>query len=214
MVTKRTDSIAYRCCGIVLILVSALPASTSKRQHRSLLKTHPAGKRIGSGSRLLKTGSTGDGDAGGGTGDGCLTLYEWSNCNEVIGGYNYTGQTIPAAGSGYSTTIRSFNTPLFTDVGLEGFPVARLRGSYIYDPTDSFATFTSAFQFNRDKLVFHMGFSFRNEFEQYGVPVGGSGQWVGFTGSVRGKQVTSPDSDPAIVRYSICPASFTSLSTR
>lgn len=202
---KRTASSAS--CWACLLFTTAVEAS--KPPQRSFLMSRSTGSEEGSSGdmRILKTGGSGI--------DNCLTLYEWSNCDEEIGGYQYTGQTRPAEGTSYSGTIRSFNTPLFTNEELEGDPVARLRGSYIYDPTDSFATFTSAFQFvgaEQDKLAFHMGFSFRNEFEQYGVPVGGSGRWTGFQGKVTGKQITSADSSPAIVRYTICPPSSQSSS--
>lgn len=191
MSTRRVaNAMLFYAC---LLFVITVTTSSSTLQRTQLKSRHED-------SRNLKTGN-GDVSAG------CVIMYEWSDCEEEIDGYQYTGQNTEDSG-----VIRSFNTPLFDNVDLEGSPVSRLRGSYILNPTNQFATFTSAFDFieQEDSLVFHMGFSSKNQTEQYGVPLGGTGRWTGYQGNVTGKPMTDVDSSPAIVRYSVCPSSLES----
>ena len=135
---------------------------------------------------------------------GCRSLFEWVDFIGELDGKVYTG--VSQVG-----LIGSSSTPIFDNEDLQGSPVANLRGSAIVDERDLFATGTPSFYFYDDSnslLTFLLGFSVAENGNgpegNYGIPLGGTGEWSGFQGFIYNSRLTSRYETPYIVNYTIC----------
>jgi hypothetical protein len=134
----------------------------------------------------------------------CRSLFEWVDFIGELDGKVYTG--VSQVG-----LIGSSSTPIFDNEDLQGSPIANLRGSAIVDERDLFATGTPSFYFYDDSnslLTFLLGFSVAENGNgpegNYGIPLGGTGEWSGFQGFIYNSRLTSRYETPYIVNYTIC----------
>jgi hypothetical protein len=136
----------------------------------------------------------------------CRSLFEWVDFIGEIDGKVYTG--VSQVG-----LIGSSSTPVFDNPGLLGNPIANLRGSGIVDERDMFVTGTPSFYFYDDSgsiLTFFLGFSAAESDSgpegNYGIPLGGTGEWSGYAGFIYNSRLTSRYESPYIVNYTMCSA--------
>jgi hypothetical protein len=136
----------------------------------------------------------------------CRSLFEWVDFIGELDGKVYTG--VSQVG-----LIGSSSTPVFDNEDLRGTPVANLKGSFIVDERDRFATGTPSFYFFDDSnsiLTFFLGFSVAESDNgpegNYGIPLGGTGEWSGYRGFIYSSRLTSRYQYPFIVNYTICSA--------
>jgi hypothetical protein len=145
----------------------------------------------------------------------CFQLYEYSDFLGVLYNTTYTGSQQP------EPSIGQFNSPLFDNPGLEGPPVAQLRGSYLVDVAAKYATYTSAAKFFDSDggyfLAWSLGFSTASLSTGKGVVVGGTGVFRNYLGSVRSEPVQARrlqtiaatetiDSEEVVFMYTVCPS--------
>jgi hypothetical protein len=136
----------------------------------------------------------------------CRSLFEWVDFIGELDGKVYTG--VSQVG-----LIGSSSTPVFDNEDLRGKPVANLKGSAIVDERDLFATGTPSFYFYDDSnsiLTFFLGFSVAESASgpegNYGIPLGGTGEWSGYQGVIYNSRFTQRYQSPFIINYTICSA--------
>jgi hypothetical protein len=133
-----------------------------------------------------------------------MSVFEWSDFAGALGPYNYTG----SSGLGSVGTV---DTPLFDNEGVSGLPIGSNVGSFVINHENSFATGIFTFHFYApytDYLVSNQGFYYgvgnSSGRDNFGIPLGGTGRWSGYTGFITNKPISDVYESPYVIEYRIC----------